>query len=107
MTDHSPAPFITEYQPFTGPDGAEIPSFRVYDAKGDVVAETDSGKPVAVQSADAELLAAAPALLAALTQALTALNTAPRFDVPSLDADSYRIASVCSRAIAAATGGGP
>jgi len=107
MTDHSPAPFITEYQPFSGSDGAEIPSFRIYDAEGDVVAETDSGKPVAVQSADAELLAAAPALLAALKQALAALNTAPRFDVPSLDTDSYRIASVCDRALAAATGGGP
>lgn len=45
-------------------------------------------------------------LLEALKQARTALNTAPRFAVPSLDTDSYRIATICERAIARATGGG-
>ena len=39
-------------------------------------------------------------LLAVLQQALTALNTAPRFKVPSLETDSYRIASLCDAAIA-------
>ena len=52
--------------------------------------------------ANAHLIAAAPDLLAALKLAVTALNAAPRFRVPSLSSDSYRIASICDRAIAAA-----
>lgn len=47
----------------------------------------------------------APELLAALEQAVAALNTAPRFAVPSLDVDSYQVASICDRAIAKAKGG--
>ena len=39
-------------------------------------------------------------LLAVLQQALTALNTAPRFKVPSLETDSYRIAALCNAVIA-------
>ncbi len=39
-------------------------------------------------------------LVAVLQQALTALNTAPRFNVPSLETDSYRIATLCDTAIA-------
>lgn len=100
----SPAPFIAEYAPFTGADGGEIPSFRIFDANGDVVGETDSGKPLEQQGADATLLAAAPILLAALQQAVTALNTAACFRVPALDVSSYDIAGGCDRAIAAATG---
>jgi hypothetical protein len=46
-----------------------------------------------------------PDLVAALQQAVAALNTAPRFRVQSLDTDSYRIASICDRAIAKAKGG--
>jgi len=41
-------------------------------------------------------------IIAALKQAVAALNTAPRFAVPSLDTDSYRIASACDRALALA-----
>ena len=44
-------------------------------------------------------------LLAALEQAVAALNTVPRFRVSSPDTDSYRIASICDRAIAKAKGG--
>ncbi len=48
-------------------------------------------------------------LLEACEQALTALNTAPRFRVPALDAgtekmDSYKIASLLTRVIALAKG---
>jgi len=39
-------------------------------------------------------------LIAVLQQALTALNTAPRFKVPSLETDSYRIAALCDEVIA-------
>jgi hypothetical protein len=49
--------------------------------------------------------AAAPDLLAALTQAVAALNTAPRFSVPCLGTDSYAIAAICDRAIGKARGG--
>jgi hypothetical protein len=55
---------------------------------------------------DLRLRLAARDLLAALQHAATALNTAPRFKVPSLDTDSYAIAAVCDRAIAKATRGG-
>ncbi len=57
------------------------------------------------QSHESETPPAGPTLLAALEQAVAALNTAPRFRVPSLDTDSYRIASLCDRAIAKAKGG--
>ena len=40
-----------------------------------------------------------PTLLEALQQALTALNTAPRFRVPSLETNSYKIAAICDAAI--------
>lgn len=66
MTHHSPTPFNIEYSPFKGQDGQEIPSYRIFDAEGGVVAETDSGKPERQQAADAQLLAAAGDLLAAL-----------------------------------------
>jgi len=46
-----------------------------------------------------------PTLLEALEQALAALNTAPRFRVPSLATDSYAIAAFCGRAIASVKGG--
>jgi hypothetical protein len=38
-------------------------------------------------------------LLAVLQQASAALDTAPRFRVPSLGTDSYRIAALCDAAI--------
>jgi hypothetical protein len=41
-------------------------------------------------------------LLAVLQKALAALNTAPRFKVPSLETDSYRIAALCDAVIAKA-----
>ena len=51
---------------------------------------------------DLRLRRAAPDLLAALEQAVTALNRVPLFRVPSLDTDSYAIAATCDRAIARA-----
>lgn len=50
-------------------------------------------------------LVSGPPLIAALQQALAALNSAPRFRVPSLGTDSYAIAALCDRAIAGAKGG--
>lgn len=57
------------------------------------------------QSDDLALRLAADDLLAALEQAVEALNTVPRFRVPHLDTDSYAIASLCDRTIAKAKGG--
>ena len=48
---------------------------------------------------------AAQEMLDALEQALAALNQAPRFKVPGLSTDSYRIAAICDKAIAKAKGG--
>ncbi len=56
---------------------------------------------------DERLQFAAGELLDALEQAVQALNTAPRFRVPHLDTDSYKIAAICERAIAKAKGGAP
>jgi hypothetical protein len=56
---------------------------------------------------DMRLRLAAGDLLAALEQAVQALNTAPRFRVPHLGTDSYKIAATCDRAIAKAKGGAP
>ena len=54
------------------------------------------------ENMDARLIAAAPDLLEALQQAIQALNTVPRFRVGNTD--SYRIASLCDRAVAKVTG---
>ena len=51
------------------------------------------------EQANGRLISAAWLMLEALDQALTALNTAPRFAVPSLDTNSYKIAALCEAAI--------
>ena len=102
---HSPAPFFIAYEPYLSQRDQEIPCFRIYDADGQVIAETDSAIPCRQQEADAHLMAASPEMLDALQQAVTALNTVPRFAVPALDTDSYAIASICDRALARAKGG--
>jgi hypothetical protein len=56
------------------------------------------------ESPDSILHRAAPDLLAALQQALAALNTVPRFKVPGLHTDSYKIAALCDQAIARTKG---
>jgi hypothetical protein len=54
------------------------------------------------ESADYRLRLAGPDLVEALGQALRALNSAPKFAVPSLATDSYEIAARCERALAKA-----
>lgn len=66
----------------------------------DVAGDEEFGRSVTVDFEGEGLRKAAPELLAALTLALRALNTAPRFRVG--DTDSYRIASVVDAAIAKA-----
>jgi hypothetical protein len=56
-------------------------------------------------SQEFRLCLAAQDLLAGLEQAVVALNSAPRFLVPSLATDSYWIAAICDLAIAKAKGG--
>ena len=102
MTTSKPSsgPWIVLYSPYTLNDGSELPAFEVI--ADERVCDLNEDMPVAVQEANACLIAAAPLLLAALEQAVQALNTAPRFRVPHLDTDSYAIASICGRAIARA-----
>jgi hypothetical protein len=57
------------------------------------------------QSDELLLQQAAGDMFDALQQAVQALNTAPRFRVPSLSTDSYAIAAICDRALARAKGG--
>jgi hypothetical protein len=66
----------------------------------------DASKKIAVWRSDELCLRlAGEDLLRALEQAVAALNHAPRFAVPSLETDSYRIAAICDLAIAKAKGG--
>jgi hypothetical protein len=69
--------------------------------------EVPPPRPGASPTEPQRFRSAATPLLAALTQAVAALNTAPRFTVPSLDTDSYAIAALCDRAIAKANGRRP
>lgn len=66
----------------------------------DVAGDEEYGQSVTVDFEGEVLRKSAPDLLAALTLARQALNTAPRFRVG--DTDSYRIASVVDAAIAKA-----
>lgn len=105
MTNLNPTlgPWTYEYSPYTAQDGHEIPAYEIHGKEK--VCDTNENRPEAEQRANAHLIAAAPELLAALRMALQALNTAPRFKVPHLETDSYRIASVCDAALAKAKGG--
>ena len=60
------------------------------------------GSSAVWQSEDLSLRLAASDMLDALQQAVQSLNTAPRFPVPCLLSDSYKIAAICDRAIAKA-----
>lgn len=83
--------------------------FEAYDGKtpvNEITVNDSDGNEVAVWLDDElRLRLAASDLLAALEQAVTALNTAPRFAIPNLESDSYKIAAMCDRAIAKAKGG--
>ena len=61
-----PTPWAIEYLPYISNEGREIPNFRINDARGDAVCETNEDLPAAVQEANAAILAAAPDLLDAL-----------------------------------------
>lgn len=65
----------------------------------------DDSTPLEWMAPSARLAFAAGALRDALEQAVAALNTAPRFRVPDLSTDSYRIAAICDAALRQARGG--
>lgn len=73
------------------------PRYEIDDVHGFTVCIVD-------EEYQARLFCAAPDLLEALAQAVQALNTAPRFAVPHLSADSYQIAASGDRAIAKVQG---
>ena len=80
-----------------GPDGGA--RYEIDEVHGFTVCVVDDEET-------ARLFCAAPDMLAALEQALEALNIAPRFRVRGLDSDSYKIATVCEAAINRAKGRG-
>jgi hypothetical protein len=69
------------------------------------ISDAEGNECMAWLDDDLRLSLAARDLLEALELAVAALNTAPRFAVPSLQTDSYRIAATCDKAIAKAKGG--
>lgn len=83
------------FENFSGFD-AQINEIEVCDPEDNTLAEWLDN--------DLRLRLAAADLFEALKQALQALNTAPRFQVRHLGSDSYKIASLCQRAIAKARG---
>ena len=72
-------------------DEHPVEFIEVFDPQGDSVADWLAPR---VQARLAE-----PDLQEALTQALIALNTTPRFPAPKLLSDCHRVAEVCKRAI--------
>jgi hypothetical protein len=83
--------------------------FESYDSGMSVneiaISDADGNECAVWLDDDLRLRFAAQDLLSALEQAMAALNTAPRFPVPSLLSCSYRIAATCEKAIAKAKGG--
>jgi hypothetical protein len=59
-------PWTYDYNPYRTNDGREIPCFEIVDSDGRRLAQTDEDTPETLQRADAQLMAAAPELLAAL-----------------------------------------
>ncbi|HWX35551.1 MAG TPA: hypothetical protein VNZ53_50040 [Steroidobacteraceae bacterium] len=82
------------FEPYNGMDVNEI-----------AVCDPDGDKLAVWLDDELRLRLAAQEMLDALEQALAALNQAPRFKVPGLNTDSYRIAAICDKAIAKAKGG--
>ena len=99
----SPGPWTVTYSPYTLGDGTELPAFEVF--ADEKVCDLNEDMPIAVQEANARLIAASPDMLDALERAVRALNTKRRFQVSSLETDSYAIAAFCDRVIAKAKGG--
>ena len=100
---HTPSPWYVSAAEGAGYDISDAPP----DANGEcehVIATVWGNRPslTATAASDAALIAAAPDLLDALRQAVTALNVARRFTVGGTN--SYAIASLCDRAISKAEG---
>lgn len=97
---HTPGPWLRESQ--INSDGSDwILVTKGYKEIVDLRLDED-GVPEREQAANAALIAAAPELLDALRQAVTALNVKERFKVQGTD--SYAIAALCDKAIAKAEG---
>jgi hypothetical protein len=88
--------------------GDESLIFERYDANQplrEITVTNSRGAQVASWlSPEAQLTLAAEDMLAALEQALAALNTAPRFKVPCFKTDSYAVATLCDHAVKKAKG---
>jgi len=83
--------------------------FEPYDCGmpvNEIAIHDDDGNEVSVwRDEEVCLRLAGRALRDALMQAVVALNQAPNFSVPGLSTDSYRIATICDKAIALAKEG--
>lgn len=93
---HTPGPWEV------APPGYVDEHYAVLDGFGHTASVYGYPEQEAVALANARLIAAAPELLAALQEAVTALNVKEKF--PVYDTDSYAIAARCDKAIAKAEG---
>ena len=99
------AAHLASQKPTSEADKVEDAEGRTFAALVDVEGDTEYEQSRCIDTDDGRLLDAAADLLGAIAQAVAALNTAPRFRVPSLGTDSYAIAALCDAAIAKAKGG--
>jgi len=99
-TKHIPAPWLCVYSPYRLQDDSELPAYEVWGAEK--VCDLNENRPAEEQEANARLIILASEMLATLREAVTALNTVPRFRVPALDSDSYKIATKIDRLVARA-----
>jgi hypothetical protein len=79
---------------------------EIHDVNGDIVAvavREEHNEDSTETTQNARLIAAAPEMLSALKLAIHALNRARRFQVPSVEMDSYEIATIVDAAIKKAT----
>ena len=61
-----PAPWTVEYLPYQAQDDREIPNYRINDANGDAICETNEDLPDEAQVKAADLISSAPELYKAL-----------------------------------------
>jgi hypothetical protein len=87
----------------SAPEELHFESYDMFMPLDEIEIFGPAGDELAVwQDDDMRLRLAARRLLEALEAAREALNTAPRFKVPGLDSDSYKIAALCDAALAEA-----
>jgi hypothetical protein len=89
------------------PSGLWVDAYPDMPVNEIIVCDPDGNEVTAWCDDELRLALAASNLRVALEIAVSALNTQPRFAVPNLGTDSYKIAAQCERALAMTKSGSP